>query len=135
MLTYVGYSLWTLHHHIPLVNLSLPRRLPDLDGDGVQELLSAAAVTLPSGVSDSRAHSRTNLVSTNHLPIILGLLNVDRGQFCMRCYFLQVLISGASGEVIGRPYRVEDCLELGAVYVSERLEIEFDCRLDSGGNY
>ena len=46
---------------------------------------------------------------------------------------MQVLISGASGEVIGRPYRVEDCLELGAVYVSERLEIEFDCRLDSGG--
>ena len=35
--------------------------------------------------------------------------------------------------MIGRPYRVEDCLELGAVYVSERLEIEFDCRLDSGG--
>ncbi len=81
------------------MNLSLPRRLPDLDGDGVDELLCAGAVTLPSGVSDSREHPRTNLV----------------------------LVSGLKGDVIGRPHRVQSCTELGAVNVTERLEVQFDC--------
>ena len=69
--------MWTLHHHIPLVNLSLPRRLPDLDGDGGDDLAASAAVTLPSGVSDDKNHRRNNLV----------------------------LIASGTGEVIGRPYR------------------------------
>ena len=34
---------------MPLVNISLPRRLPDLDGDGMFEMVAACAVTFPSG--------------------------------------------------------------------------------------
>jgi hypothetical protein len=34
------------------VNVSLPRKLPDLDGDGVNDLVAACAVTLPSEVND-----------------------------------------------------------------------------------
>ena len=59
---FLGNVLWTLHFHMPLVNFSLPRRLPDLNGDGVTELVAAAAVTLPSGVNDNRIHVRNNLV-------------------------------------------------------------------------
>ena len=44
--------MWYLLYHIPLVNVSLPRRLPDLDGDGVLDLVAACAVTLPSEVND-----------------------------------------------------------------------------------
>lgn len=80
------------------MNLSLPRRIPDLDGDGVDELLCACAVTLPSGVSDSRTHVRTNLV----------------------------IVSGLKGDVIERPHRVESCLEIGSVNVTERLEIQVE---------
>jgi hypothetical protein len=47
-----GEELWYLLYHIPLVNVSQPRKLPDLDGDGVLELLAACAVTLPSEVND-----------------------------------------------------------------------------------
>ena len=50
--------LWNVEYHIPLVNFSLPRRLPDLDGDGVGELVAAVAVTLPSEVTDGRHHPR-----------------------------------------------------------------------------
>ena len=78
---FTGRILWTLHHHIPLTNLSMPRRLPDLDGDGADDLLSACAVVLPSGVGDRRVHPRTDLV----------------------------LISGRTGRVVGRPYLLEVC--------------------------
>ncbi len=61
---FTGTVLWTLHHHIPLTNLSLPRRLPDLDGDGAPDLVSACAVVLPSGIGDrAHPHPRTDLVS------------------------------------------------------------------------
>ncbi len=49
---YIGDELWYLLYHIPLVNVSLPRRLPDLDGDGTYDLVAACAVTLPSEVND-----------------------------------------------------------------------------------
>lgn len=49
---FIGDELWYLLYHIPLVNVSLPRRLPDLDGDGTYDLVAACAVTLPSEVND-----------------------------------------------------------------------------------
>ncbi len=49
---FTGDELWYLLYHIPLVNVSLPRRLPDLDGDGTYDLVAACAVTLPSEVND-----------------------------------------------------------------------------------
>ncbi|TRY69355.1 hypothetical protein TCAL_11022 [Tigriopus californicus] len=99
-----GEQLWFLHHHIPLVNLSLPRFLPDLNDDGIPELLSSCAVTLPSGISDHREHVRTNLV----------------------------IISGQDGTVIGRPYLVEMCLDIGAVNITTHLNIQFDCLTRNG---
>jgi hypothetical protein len=51
-------------YHMPLVNISLPRRLPDLDGDGVSEMVSACAVTFPSEMSDNHVHIRTYMVDT-----------------------------------------------------------------------
>ena len=36
---------------MPLVNISLPRLLPDLDGDGMSEMIAACAVTFPSEVA------------------------------------------------------------------------------------
>ena len=71
----------------------------------MDDLLAAAAVTLPSGVSDMRTHLRTNLV----------------------------LVSGLDGLVLGRPLRVEMCEDLGAVNVTSRLEIQFDCLTKEGG--
>ena len=92
---------------MPLVNFSLPRRLPDLDRDGTNELLSAVAVTLPSGISDHRTHVRTNLV----------------------------VVSGGTGGVLGRPYLVEMCTDLGAVNVTGELNIQFDCTTKEGRKY
>ncbi|XP_040571328.1 uncharacterized protein [Lepeophtheirus salmonis] len=94
-----GAELWYTRHHIPLTNLSLPRKLPDLNNDGIPELLSAAAVTLPSGVKDHRQHVRNNLV----------------------------LLSGKTGKVLGRPYLIEECTDLGAVNLTSKLAIQFDC--------
>lgn len=102
-----GVNLWTLHHHIPLANLSLPRKLPDLDGDSVSELVSACAVTLPSGLRDDHVHIRTNFV----------------------------LLSGKTGEVIGRPYLVETCTDLAVLNVTSSLSLQFDCISSIGGNY
>ena len=101
---FLGNVLWTLHFHMPLVNFSLPRRLPDLNGDGVTELVAAAAVTLPSGVNDNRIHVRNNLV----------------------------LVSGADGVVMGRPYLVEMCTDLAAVNVTGELSLQFDCQTNEG---
>ncbi len=103
----LGTILWILRHHIPLTNLSLPRALPDLDGDGVSELVSACAVVLPSGVADGSAHPhpRTDLV----------------------------LVSGASGRVLGRPYLMEVCRDIAAVNVTARGEIRIDCETEQGG--
>ncbi len=103
--TETGATLWTLHHHIPLTNLSLPRRLPDLDGDGADDLLSAGAVVLPSGVGDRRSHSRTNLV----------------------------LVSGRTGAVVGRPYLLKVCSDIAAVNVTSNAEIRIDCDTNDGG--
>lgn len=102
-----GRHIWSLHHHIPLVNLSLPRRLPDLDGDGISELVATCAVTLPSGVSDRKSHIRTNIV----------------------------LISGVDGAVIGRPFLVEMCTDLATLNVSANLQLQFDCLSFRGGKY
>lgn len=104
MLVFSGEQLWFLHHHIPLVNLSLPRFLPDLNNDGIPELLSSCAVTLPSGISDHRDHVRTNLV----------------------------IISGKNGKVIGRSYLVEMCLDIGAVNITTHLNVQFDCLTRNG---
>ena len=81
------------------MNFSLPRRLPDLDGDGVSELVSAVAVTLPSGVTDDRPHVRTNFV----------------------------LVSGRQGTLIGRPWRVESCTDISSLNVTASLALNFDC--------
>ena len=89
------------------MNLSIPRVFPDLDGDGVVELISSCAVTLPSGVNDHKNHIRTNLV----------------------------LISGKDGSVIGRPYLVEMCTELGQVNVTRDFALQFDCSTHDGGTY
>ena len=40
-----------MRYHMPLVNISLPRLLPDLDGDGMSEMIAACAVTFPSEVA------------------------------------------------------------------------------------
>jgi len=94
-----GLVLWNVEYHIPLVNFSLPRRLPDLDGDGVGELVAAVAVTLPSEVTDGRHHPRTNFV----------------------------LISGRQGRLIGRPWQVELCSDISALNVTATLALNFDC--------
>ena len=84
---------------MPLVNFSLPRRLPDLDGDGVADLVSAVAVTLPSEITDDRPHVRTNFV----------------------------LISGRQGTLIGRPWLVESCTDISSINVTASLALNFDC--------
>jgi len=53
--------------------------MTDLDGDGVYDLVSACAVTLPWEVADERSHPRTNFI----------------------------MISGKAGTIIGRPYLVK----------------------------
>lgn len=102
-----GEELWRLHHHIPLVNISLPRVLPDLDGDLIPDLVSACAVTLPSGVRDDHVHIRNNFI----------------------------LISGKTGKVQGRPYLVEQCTDLNVLNVTSNLELQFDCQGLSGRKY
>ncbi len=97
--------LWQLHHHIPLVNLSLPRRLPDVDGDGVADLLSTCAVTLPGAVNDHRTHRRNNLV----------------------------LVSGRSGAVIGRTVLLDECVDIATLNVTADIRIQFDCATSNGG--
>ena len=93
-----------MHYHIPLVNISLPRRLPDLDGDGVSELVSACAVTFPSEMSDNHVHIRTNFI----------------------------LISGREGRLMGRPYLVDSCTDIGAINVTSNLALQFDCTSQNG---
>ena len=105
MPVFVGNELWHLHHHIPLVNISLPRLLPDLDGDSVPDLVSACAVTLPSGVNDDHQHIRNNFI----------------------------LISGKNGKVRGRPYLVEQCTDLSVLNVTSHLELQFECASSYGG--
>ena len=83
------------------MNLSLPRRLIDLNGDGVAELVTTGAVTLPSGIRDGKSHHRRNLI----------------------------LISGKDGTVMGRPYLVEMCAELARLNITQRLELQFDCTM------
>lgn len=98
----LGIQIWNLVFHIPLVNFTLPRKLPgnwykmhqvtflkhlkltnrpflDLDGDGIYELVSACAVTLPSEMNDQHSHPRTNFI----------------------------IVSGKTGNIIGRPYLVK----------------------------
>lgn len=101
-----GDELWYLEHHIPLVNVSLPRRLPDLDGDGVSELVAACAVTFPSEISDDHIHIRTNFI----------------------------LLSGRHGKVMGRPYLVETCTDIGAINVTSDLALQFDCTSHYGAD-
>lgn len=92
---------------MPLVNISLPRRLPDLDGDGVSEMVSACAVTFPSEMSDNHVHIRTNFI----------------------------LVSGRNGRVMGRPYMVDTCTDIGAINVTSDLKLQFDCTSIHGGWY
>ena len=102
-----GEELWRMHHHIPLVNISLPRVLPDLDADLIPDLVAACAVTLPSGVRDDHVHIRNNFI----------------------------LISGKTGKVQGRPYLVEQCTDLNVLNVTSNLELQFDCQGLSGRKY
>ena len=101
---FVGKELWRMHHHIPLVNISLPRVLPDLDGDLIPDLVASCAVTLPSGVRDDHLHIRNNFI----------------------------LISGRTGKVQGRPYLVEQCTDLSVLNVTSNLELQFNCEGLSG---
>lgn len=94
-----------MHHHIPLVNLSLPRVVPDANGDGILDILALCAVTLPSGVSDHHIHVRTNLV----------------------------MVSGSDGTVLGRPYRPSWCSELHGLRILGSLDIRFFCNASNEG--
>ena len=93
-----------MRYHMPLVNISLPRRLPDLDGDGMSELVCACAVTFPSEMTDNHVHIRTNFI----------------------------LISGRSGRLLGRPYLVDSCTDIGAINVTSNLALQFDCTSQHG---
>lgn len=87
------------------MNFSLPRRLPDLNGDAIPELVSSCAVTLPSEINDvHHRHVRTNFV----------------------------LVSGGSGDVIGNPYFVKECVDLGPVNITRQLALDFDCDTTEG---
>ena len=103
----LGNEIWKLHHHIPLVNFSLPRVLPDLDGDLVPDLVAACAVTLPSGVYDDHLHVRNNFI----------------------------LVSGKTGKVLGRPYLVDQCTDLSVLNVTSNLELQFGCQGLLGRKY
>ncbi len=46
----------------------------------------------------------------------------------------QVLVSGRSGRVVGRPYLMEVCRDIGAINVTADGEIRLDCRTDQGGD-
>ena len=94
-----------MRYHMPLVNISLPRKLPDLDGDRISELVAACAVTFPSEMTDNRVHVRTNFI----------------------------LISGHHGKVMGRPYEVDTCTDIGAINVTSTLALQFDCTSQHGG--
>ena len=94
-----------MRYHMPLVNISLPRKLPDLDGDRISELVAACAVTFPSEMTDNRVHVRTNFI----------------------------LISGQHGKVMGRPYEVDTCTDIGAINVTSTLALQFDCTSQHGG--
>lgn len=96
-----------MRYHMPLTNISLPRQLPDLDGDRISELVAACAVTFPSEMTDNHVHVRTNFI----------------------------LISGRHGTLMGRPYLVETCTDIGAINVTSSLAIQFDCTSHLGGNY
>ena len=100
-----GQELWYMRYHMPLVNISLPRKLPDLDGDRISELVAACAVTFPSEMTDNRVHVRTNFI----------------------------LISGHHGKVMGRPYEVDTCTDIGAINVTSTLALQFDCTSQHGG--
>ena len=71
-----------MHYHWPIVNISLPRKLPDLDGDQTSELVAACAVTLPSEMTDNHIHIRTSFI----------------------------LISGKKGKVMGQPVSLPNYL-------------------------
>ena len=92
---------------MPLVNISLPRLLPDLDGDGVSELIASCAVTFPSEMTDNHVHVRTNFI----------------------------LISGRFGRLMGRPYLVESCTDIGAINVTSNLALQFDCTSQNGRKF
>ncbi len=96
--------IWALRYHMPLVNISLPRRLPDLDGDGTFELIAACAVTFPSEMTDNHVHVRTNFI----------------------------LISGRTGQLLGRPYEVDLCTDIGAINVTSSIALQFDCTSHEG---
>ena len=104
ILIVTGDEIWYMRYHMPLVNISLPRRLPDLDGDGMSELVSACAVTFPSEMTDNHVHIRTNFI----------------------------LISGRSGRLLGRPYLVDSCTDIGAINVTSNLALQFDCTSQHG---
>ena len=102
---FAGEELWYMQYHMPLVNISLPRKLPDLDGDRISELVAACAVTFPSEMTDNRVHIRTNFI----------------------------LISGKKGKIMGRPYLVDTCTDIGAINVTSNLALQFDCTSQHGG--
>ena len=106
-LHFTGKIIWLLRYHMPLVNISLPRQLPDLDGDQVSELVASCAVTFPSEIGDNHLHPRTNFI----------------------------LISGGKGRLLGRPYLVETCTDIGAINVTSNLALQFDCTSQRGRKY
>ena len=104
ILLFSGKMIWHLRYHMPLVNISLPRQLPDLDGDHVSELVASCAVTFPSEMGDNHLHPRTNFI----------------------------LMSGGRGRLLGRPYLVETCTDIGAINVTSNLALQFDCTSQRG---
>ena len=43
-----------------------------------------------------------------------------------------ILISGRSGRLLGRPYLVDSCTDIGAINVTSNLALQFDCTSQHG---
>lgn len=94
--------MWHLHSHHDnrsAVDLEFPIVLPDLDGDGILELLTACSF---NDTTDSHA-----TVS-------------DRNNF--------IVISGKKGEIIGQAVHFPTCARIQALSLDEKWNIVYMCQ-------
>jgi hypothetical protein len=94
--------VWQLHSHHDnrsAVDLEFPIVLPDLDGDGIRELVTACSF---SDTNDRHAN-----VS-------------DHNNF--------IVISGKKGEIIGQPVHVPACAHIQALSVDDKWNIVYTCQ-------